>query len=70
MTHNREFKIVFQPKYKNLFHSRRFGVGAKSLHKYIGHKNATTVFVKMLKCKDDKLRLKFRKHGIVDIYCK
>ena len=66
---NKEFKIVFQPKEKEKFNNkRRFAVGAGRLSIYIGESNAQVVFSKCEKLSDDKLRIKFRKHGIIDIY--
>ena len=66
---NHEFKIVFQPYNKEQFdNKRRFAVGAGRLEVYIGKSNAEVVFLKGMKLKNDKLRIKFRKHGIVDIY--
>lgn len=66
---NREFKIVFQPKEKENFNNkRRFAVGAGRLEIYIGKSNAEVVFKKGMELTKDKIRIKFRKHGIVDIY--
>ena len=66
---NREFKIVFQPYNKSEYQNkRRFGVGAGRLEIYIGKSNADVVFKKGMSLISDKLRIKFRKHGIVDIY--
>lgn len=66
---NREFKIVFQPYNKSEFQNkRRFGVGAGRLEVYIGKSNAEVVFKKGMSLTSDKLRIKFRKHGIIDIY--
>ena len=66
---NREFKIVFQPKEKEKFNNkRRFAVGAGRLDIYIGKSNAEVCFKKGMSLTSDKLRIKFRKHGIVDIY--
>ena len=65
---NREFKIVFQPYNKAEYQNkRRFGVGAGRLEIYIGKSNADVVFKKGMSLTSDKLRIKFRKHGIVDI---
>lgn len=70
---NREVKIVFQPnpgipgseKPKG-----RFGVGVRSLHKYIGESNANVAIRRAIECADDKLTVKFRKFGRVDFYFK
>lgn len=70
---NTYYKIVFQPKDTSLFnHRRRFGVGVKSLQNYIGEANKETV-IKTVKKKEvsvteNKIRMKFRKWGIIDIY--
>lgn len=69
--YNKDFKIVFQPYNKEEHgNKRRFAVGAGRLEVYIGKGNAETVFEKGMKIKTDKIRIKFRKHGIVDIYLK
>ena len=66
---NREFKIVFQPYNKSEYQNkRRFGVGDGRLEVYIGKGSAEVVFKKGMSLTSDKLRIKFRKHGIVDIY--
>lgn len=69
MTLNREFKFVFNPKEPEQFNGRRyFGIGANSLYKYIGAANAETVIRKALASKDDKIKIKFRKHGAIYVY--
>lgn len=66
---NREFKIVFQPYNKSEYQNkRRFAVGAGRLDIYIGKSNAEVCFKKGMELTKDKIRIKFRKHGIVDIY--
>ena len=66
---NREFKIVFQPHNKSEYQNkRRFGVGAGRLEVYISKSNAEVVFKKGMELTKDKIRIKFRKYGIVDIY--
>ena len=66
---NREFKIVFQPYNKAEYQNkRRFGVGAGRLEVYIGKSNTEVVFKKGMELTKDKIRIKFRKYGIVDIY--
>lgn len=78
MMTNKEIRIVFQPKDRGSFGGKiRFGVGSRSLHKYIGLKNSETVFTKGVKKAlinpENKERIKFRKFrkfGIVDIYLK
>lgn len=69
MTLNREFKFVFNPKNREEFGGRRyFGVGAKSLHKYIGEKNAETVIRKAMESTEDRVIVKFRTKGAIYIY--
>lgn len=72
---NSEIKIVFQPYDKEAHGGRRrFGVGSSSLSKYIGEKNASNVMTKGVDSacnnRNLKARIKFRAHGIVDIYLK
>lgn len=72
--YEKNFRIVYQP-YKRtdlilLNRSRRFYVGSGQLGLYIGSKNAETVFKKADKMTTDKIRLKFREHGIIDVYVK
>lgn len=69
--HNRDFRIVFQPKNPELYGGkRRFAVGANSLHKYIGLENAHNAFVRALKSKSDNVTVKLRKLGRIDFYSK
>lgn len=67
---NRDFRIVFQPKDSELYGKRRFAVGVKSLHKYVGLENAHNAFVRALNSKTDKCTVKLRKFGRIDFYCK
>lgn len=68
---NREFIVVFQPKDRSLFaDKRRFAVGAYSLHKYVGKRNAKTAVERALKSDMDKITIKLRKHGRIDFYFK
>lgn len=71
MNPNSEFRIVFQPKYPEQHRNRRrFAIGAKSLHKYIGLENANTALIKALKSKKDIEIVKFRTHGSITFYSK
>ena len=66
---NKNFKIVFQPKNKEKFENkRRFAVGAGRLEIYIGKSNTEVVIKKSEQMMTDKIRIKFRETGIVDIY--
>ena len=68
---NKNFRIVFQPKNKEKFdNKRRFFVSAAMLEDYIGKSNSEVVFKKVWNSKTDKIRLKFRENGIVDVYVK
>lgn len=78
---NNNFRFVFQPKINTIYciptldfetqrKDKRFLVGAGKLAKYITEKNAETVIKSALKMRTDKLTLKFRKYGIIDIYVK
>lgn len=68
---NFHFKIVFQPKHKNLFNNkRRFFVGGKQLENYIGRKNAENLIQKAMNSGKDKIRYKLRENGIIDFYSK
>lgn len=62
-------RIVFQPKDRERFGGkRRFGVGAKRLAAYIGKSNFEAAVKKASEANTDKVRMKFRVQGIVDIY--
>lgn len=66
---NKNFKIVFQSKNKEKFENkRRFAVGAGRLEIYIGKSNTEVVIKKAEQMMTDKIRIKFRETGIVDIY--
>lgn len=70
-TLNNEFRVVFQPKDKSIWNGRRrFGVGAYSLEKYVGSKNANTALLRALKSKEYKCTIKLRKFGLIDFYAK
>lgn len=70
-TINKEFIITFQPKDPAAHNGkRRFSVGALSLGKYIGNKNAETAISAALERGEDKFRKKFRAHGLVDFYAR
>lgn len=68
---NKEFRIVFQPREPALHGGkRRFAVGAYSLHKYIGEKNAKTALSRAFNSLDDVTTVRLRKHGRIDFYVK
>lgn len=66
---NKLFTIVFQPK-PEISPKRRFAVGAYSLHKYIGEKNAKTAIERALASDQDKYTVRLRAHGSVQFYFK
>ena len=68
---NKHFRFVFSPKNKDRFNKRpRFLIGAGSLVSYLGERNAETVQKAALKSKTDKVTVKFRKCGKIEIYTK
>ena len=68
--YTKHFRFVFQPAEINLINrTRRFYVGCGNLELYLGTINAETVLKKADDLKADKLRIKFPKQGIIDIYC-
>jgi hypothetical protein len=69
---NRDFHFVYQPKdpkVKKLL-GRRVLIGAWRLHNYIGIDNARKLIKATKKIREDKVSIKYRKYGIVDIYSK
>lgn len=62
--------FVFEPKSPHFYTNKRFLVSAKRLHFYIGVNNANKCILKNSTQKTDKLTLKFRKFGKIDIYLK
>lgn len=67
---NAQYRVVVQPTDLEKWGKKRFLVSVNTLDLYIGPHNANTAFLKASKLKTDKLRLKFRSFGIVDIYLK
>ena len=67
---NKNFRFVFTPKL-NIYNGKtRFLIGAGSLGLYLGDTNANNVEKSALKSKTDKVTLKFRKVGKLEIYVK
>ena len=63
--------VVFEPKNKDLFsNKRRFLIGSFNVAAYIGQKNALVVAERVKTCRMDKLTIKFRKYGKIEIYFK
>jgi hypothetical protein len=68
---NKIFTVVYQPKKNTRFaEKRRFAVGAYSLSKYIGEKNAITAIQRALQSDQDKYTVRLRAHGSVEFYFK
>ena len=68
---NKEFIITFQPNEPaNYDNKRRFSVGALSLKKYIGDKNANQAIIRALNSLEDKCTIRLRKYGRIDFYRK
>ena len=67
---NKHFRFVYSPKNVQNNKRSRFLIGGGSLGKYIGERNADTVQKSALNSKTDKVTLKFRKYGKIEIYVK
>ena len=67
---NKNFRFVFTPKIKGIYKSNRFYIGGGSIAKYVTAPNAETVQKTALNMKTDKVSLKFRKYGKIEIYVK
>ena len=70
---NKNFRFVFtQKNVDNLFYpaNHRFLIGAGQIQRYIGIPNANNVITAALNSKTDKVTLKFRKYGKIEIYVK
>lgn len=77
--YNKHFRFVFSPNvcepvdfYLMMFgyNSKRFLVGAGALKNYIVEKNAVTVLKSIENMQTDKMTVKFRKCGKIEIYNK
>lgn len=62
--------FVFEPKKPHFYTYNRFLVSKSRLHFYIGIDNANKCVLRNSIQKTDKLTLKFRKFGKIDIYLK
>lgn len=77
---NKNFRFVFSVNqdlfiqmpawYIDNIKSNRFLIGGGSIAKYIGTDNANKVILTALNSKTDKVTLKFRKYGKMEIYVK
>lgn len=77
---NKHFRFVFTPKedvygfnpamYGEETLKYRFLIGAGQIQHYIGIANANKVILAALNSKTDKVTVKFRKYGKIEIYVK
>jgi hypothetical protein len=67
---NKDYLIVFTPLEKRKYINKRFLVSINQLKKYIGQNNANKAFVKAENLKTNKLTLKYRTYGKIEIYLK
>ena len=67
---NRDFRIVFTEKKKIGKKRKRHFVSANTLKIYIGEDNANKLIESMKSISIDKVTVKFRKYGKIEIYCK
>lgn len=70
---NRHYKIVFQPLQPELFgNRRRFGIGTRSVSKYIGESNAESVRKRVekheLTTATGVIEINLRKWGKISVY--
>jgi len=70
MNYNKHFLIVFSPKDKTLYSSKRFLVSANQLYKYIGLENANKLLYKAYYSLLTKTTFKLRKYGKLEFYSK
>lgn len=64
-----DVNIVFSPK-NQVYNFPRFLVSKNTLPKYIGEKNANKVILAIENQNTNKVTLKFRKYGKIEIYLK
>ncbi|MNG22990.1 hypothetical protein D3C85_322570 [compost metagenome] len=67
---NRDFRIVFTAKRIENEKRKRIFVSANTLTLYIGKENANKLIQAIKTIKVDKVTLKYRKHGKIEIYSK
>ncbi len=67
---NKHFRFVYSPKNVQNNKRNRFLIGGGSIASYIGTINALTVQKSALNSKTDKVTLKFRRYGKIEIYVK
>jgi hypothetical protein len=67
---NKDYLIVFSPKDRTKYINKRFLVSINQLKKYIGLNNANKAFLKAESLKENKLTLKYRLYGKIEIYLK
>lgn len=64
-----DYNIVFTPK-EDKYNYPRFLVSKNTLKKYITEKNANKVLESIKNQKTNKVTLRFRKYGKIEIYLK
>lgn len=68
---NTRFRVVFEPgRWSKYRHRRRFAIGAYSLHKYIGRKEAILALTGAIANLTDFYSYYSQKHGRIDFYYK
>lgn len=67
---NKDYLIVFTPLEKRKYINKRFLVSINQLKNYIGLDNANKAFLKAQNLKTNKLTLKYRTYGKIEIYLK
>jgi hypothetical protein len=67
---NRDFRIVFTEKKEIGKKRKRHFVSANTLKIYIGEDNANKLIESMKSISIDKVTVRFRKYGKIEIYCK
>ncbi|SNS02408.1 hypothetical protein [Flavobacterium sp. ov086] len=67
---NKDYLIVFSPKDTKKYINKRFLVSINQLKKYIGLENANKAVLKAETLDKDKLTLKYRSYGKIEIYLK
>ena len=67
---NKDYLIVFTSKDFTKYPNKRFLVSVNQLKKYVGDSNANKAILKAKELTVDKLTLKFRSYGKIEIYLK
>lgn len=70
MSLNKDYRIVYTPKNCTKYKYKRFFVLAYQLSNYISQENVNKCVLKALSMQTDKITLRFRKYGKIEIYLK